>query len=605
MPCSSSKVQTWKGPLPWPLFLTGSLGALQTVVPSSQAEGRTYVVAQLHPAASDDNPGTPDRPFQTISRAAKAVQPGDAVLIEDGIYRETVVIEASGTKEQHIVFQAAPMAQVTVTGADLIPDWKREEGEGHIYSTAWPHVFIGWSPHRTHPDNDYHRMIGRAEQILVDNYPLLQVPSRQELTRGTFYVDEPGQRLYIWDRTNQDLTQARQIVQASGRPVLWHCKGGYVQTRGLRFQYAANQAQSGAVLIQGPSNVLEDCVIERMNACGASFSGAGLVVRRCVFRENGQMGFSANAADLLITECVCEDNNIKNFDRGWEAGGNKLVLCSNAIIEKSVFRRNRGHGLWFDIGNENCTVRYCLIADNEDAGIFYEISYGLHAHDNVIIGNGWAPRFGAWGANGGISLSSSARCLVERNLLIANKEGLQFREQERSTPRIGRPGEAFAIWNHDHRIRHNVIAFNRDFQIGGWFDVADASPWPRARQSEQAAMVLPPGTDLDGLKEKPTGLSLEDLKLELSHNLYAVKPGQQLYQWGCSWREHRRYSTLEEVQQALGLEQESRIGPVEFQDWLAGDLRVPANSLVLKMDCYPQGAVPGVKVGPYSAGVLE
>ena len=30
-------------------------------------EDRALVVAQLHPAASDDNPGTADRPFKTIS----------------------------------------------------------------------------------------------------------------------------------------------------------------------------------------------------------------------------------------------------------------------------------------------------------------------------------------------------------------------------------------------------------------------------------------------------------------------------------------------------------------------------------------------------------
>ena len=53
--------------------------------------------------------------------------------------------------------------------------------------------------------------------------------------------------------------------------------------------------------------------------------------------------------------------------------------------------------IWFDIGDENATVRNCLIADNEDAGIFYEISYGLNAHDNVIVGNGFASTAGRMG----------------------------------------------------------------------------------------------------------------------------------------------------------------------------------------------------------------
>ena len=108
---------------------------------------------------------------------------------------------------------------------------------------------------------------------------------------------------------------------------------------------------------------------------------------------------------MLITGCEVRNNNVKGFGRGWEAGGDKLVLCRDVIIENSRFADNRGNGIWFDIGNENCVVRNCLIADNEDAGIFYEISFGLHAHDNVIVGNGFRETPGSWGAARG------SRCL--------------------------------------------------------------------------------------------------------------------------------------------------------------------------------------------------
>ena len=118
-----------------------------------------------------------------------------------------------------------------------------------------------------------------------------------------------------------------------------------------------------------------------MNSSGATFAASGLVVRRCTFQENGQLGFgAARAHGLLVSDCVVRNNNVKGFDRGWEAGGDKLVLCRGAVLEKCQFVGNRGNGVWFDIGNEKCVVRNCLIADNEDAGIFYEISFGLHAH---------------------------------------------------------------------------------------------------------------------------------------------------------------------------------------------------------------------------------
>jgi hypothetical protein len=399
----------------------GLAGLLQAADPAAavdaSAAGRVLVVAQLHPDANDANPGTAERLFKTIARAAKEVQPGDMVLIEDGLYRESVKITTSGTAAQPISFQAAPMASVTVTGAERITDWQREEGEANIFSTQWPYEYTGWSKRRTQPDDDYHIMIGRAEQV-------------------------------------------------------------------------------------------------------------------------------------------------------------------------------------------HCEVRNCLILNNENAGIFYEISYGLRARDNVIIGNGQAPRFGAWGANGGIAISSSPHCVIERNLLIANKEGLQFREQGRTTNRIGEDGKTqYAVWNHDQVIRNNLIAHNRDAQTWGWFATGDGRLWPRSLFEEKTGkpapepLALPAGTDLDRLDKTPVGMTLEDLRLNLTGNLYAAKPGQRLYVWGCGWDPHEVYADLPAVHRALALESGSQLVQVQFADWTTLDLRVPADSPVLKAGCYPQGEVPGARLG--------
>lgn len=572
--------------------------------PKTTPLGTIYIVAQLHPAASDENPGTSDKPFKTISRAVKEVKPGDTVVIEDGVYRESVKITTSGTQAQPITYRAAPMANVTITGAIQITDWKREEGEASIFSTPWPYKYTGWAKGRTQPDDDYHIMIGRAEQIHVDNYPLLQVLSRDHLARGTFYVDIPNQRLYVHDRTGMDIVKQRSIVEASVRQILWDCQASFVRLRGLRFRHACNTAQMGAVTVVGDHNVLEDCVIEDMNASGSAFVGTGLTVRRCVFRNNGWSGFDVGLGhDFLMTECLCENNNTKNWNRDWGAV-NKLVLCRKAVIEKSIFRDNRGHGVWFDIGNEDCTVRNCLIMNNENAGIFYEISYGLHAHDNVIIGNGLAPRFGAWGANGGIAISSSPYCLVERNLLIANKEGIQFREQGRTTNTIGdESSKQYAVWNHDNTIRNNVIAYNRDAQTWGWFATGDGRLWPRSLFEKKtgkpapAPITLAVGKALDRLQKSPEGMTLENLKLKLTGNLYALKPGQRLYVWGCGWDPQEVYETIPAVNQALNLEPGSRVAQLRFADWTTLDLRVPKDSLALKMKCYPRGEVPGVRLG--------
>ncbi len=364
-------------------------------------------------------------------------------------------------------------------------------------------------------------------------------------------------------------------------------------------------AQHGAVVLAGGHDTMEDCVIEAMNASGATFTGEDAVVRRCVFRDNGQLGFGASRAHrLLFTECLVENNNTKGFDRGWEAGGDKLVLCRDAVLEQSRFVRNRGNGIWFDIGNTDCTVRQCLITDNEDAGLFYEISFALLAHDNVIVGNGFAPTAGAWGAQAGISLSSSPGCVIERNLIIGNREGFNFREQTRSTPTIeDRRGQP--VWNHDQLVRHNLIVLNRDAQVWGWFDVKDNRHWPAssaaANQTGTTANAKPgdiAGADTAKTSEgQPVGLTLETLRLRFESNIYFAAPGQAWFKWGPTWARHKSCANLSEFQSDLSIDTGSRALDPRFADMLQLDFRLREETMSLLKENYPKGPVPGVALG--------
>ena len=420
----------------------------------------------------------------------------------------------------------------------------------------------------------------------------VRVLQTNQLAPGTFCADTEHRTLYAWDSANQDLNRA--LTEASARAEILRVQGAHVQVRGVRFRYAANAAQHGAVILAGEHDVLEDCVVEDTNASGAGLAASDLIVRRCTFRHNGQLGFGASHAHrLLFTECLVEDNNAKNFARGWEAGGNKLVLSRDVVLEKSRFLRNRGNGIWFDIGNEQCTVRQCLIANNEDAGIFYEISYGLHAEDNVIVGNGFAETTGAWGAQAGICLSSSPNSVIERNLMIGNREGFDFREQARTTPTIGdRTGRA--IWNHDEVVRNNIIAYNRDAQVWGWLDIPEARAWPRPVGIQASSAAPEEVASTHPSSEVPSGLNLEQLNLFFENNVYFATERQGGFNWGPPWRRHRNFKTLAEFQEALHVDGGSIVVEPPFADLLSHDFRLSQDAMARFGACYPRGAVPGV-----------
>ncbi|MCY2951046.1 MAG: SGNH/GDSL hydrolase family protein, partial [Planctomycetota bacterium] len=92
---------------------------------------KTYYVDGQHPAASDQNPGTPDRPFATINQAAQVLQPGQRVIVAAGVYRERLRPARGGSgPEAMISYEAAPGAQVVLKGSRVFREmWVRVEAD--------------------------------------------------------------------------------------------------------------------------------------------------------------------------------------------------------------------------------------------------------------------------------------------------------------------------------------------------------------------------------------------------------------------------------------------------------------------------------------------
>jgi hypothetical protein len=81
----------------------------------------TYYVA---PQGSDSDPGTREKPFATIQRAADVVNPGDTVIVRDGVYTDLdnegtmVRVRRSGTPGAPITFRAEHQWRAVLDGQD-------------------------------------------------------------------------------------------------------------------------------------------------------------------------------------------------------------------------------------------------------------------------------------------------------------------------------------------------------------------------------------------------------------------------------------------------------------------------------------------------------
>jgi len=441
-----------------------------------------YHVAQTHPAASDDNPGTADRPWATVGKAAGVMEAGDRVIVHAGEYREYIEPRNSGRPGSPIVYEAAEGEQVILTGADLITDWQRLEGDRPVYRTPWPHKFIinhvDGKPIYHHPADEEHLRSGRAEQIVVAgqawDFPQI-VLSLDDMTPGTFFPDVDAEVLYLWLPDGSDPADHR--IEGSTRSMIfgtnpWRRREGfdYVQARGFTFRYAATFAQRPAVWLLGRHNLVEDCIIEWMSGGGVGVGPEGGILRRCIIRHCGHTGGCAIGRHFLNEDCVWEDNCRKPISRGWDAGGVKICGSHDGVFQRCVFRGNGGPGLWLDIDDSDVVIRSCLFVDNEQHGLFIEISRNIYVINNVFLRNGLRATGFTWSL-AGLTLAESRNCVICNNLLVGNWDGLDLREQGPrylDTPDLGR----VPFQNVGHVIIGNVCAFNAGYQLGLWYDSA-------------------------------------------------------------------------------------------------------------------------------------
>ena len=97
---------------------------------------------------SDNADGTKERPFRTISKAAKIAERGDRVIVHEGEYREWVKPEHSGYSNiSRITYEAAEGAKVVIKGSERIQNWQPLEGT--VWKVVIPNTFFGeYNPYK-------------------------------------------------------------------------------------------------------------------------------------------------------------------------------------------------------------------------------------------------------------------------------------------------------------------------------------------------------------------------------------------------------------------------------------------------------------------------
>jgi parallel beta-helix repeat protein len=154
----------------------------------------------------------------------------------------------------------------------------------------------------------------------------------------------------------------------------------------------------------------------------------------------------------------------------------------------------------------------------------------------------------------GIKVAESFNITLENNTCIMNKDGIAFREQG---PRniVSNDGQTTIPFHlHDNRVIRNLLAGNRDYQLGIWYDNSFFGWHPNEKKKYKtepawrASLKERNMADYDPRKQKHV----------INSNYYIFSKDQPPFLFGCPWRPRsEKYSNPKDYVTSTGFDSSS------------------------------------------------
>src|SRR6185503_12216910 len=376
-------------PGPGPVAVILLLGLL-----AGRASAGTYYVDGSSLQCSPSGPGTPEQPYCTISAAIAARgTAGNTILVQPGIYRETITFPASGTSLAPVVLRADG-AGVIIDGADdfsLPILWVQYSGN------VWLAASVDWPPGQVFADG--------ARLTAATNNP-------NSLPPGTFrYVSGAG--LYVNTGSGNPGLQDVRVGHRANAIVIsnksWITVQGFTVTRTDERSFNVKSGASDLSIL--------DCTVTFSNKYGIYFNGCTNVrVAGCVVTDHNNHGIMLTAG---CTGFVVENNEgARNAVPGARsANGLYLYGSSNNTIRRNNWHHNQDTGQHIQSSSNNNLSYDNVSWSNGDHGYDHVGTSGTHHFNDVAYGN-FKDGFSIEGGSPNTQLTN---CVAVNNGLTTNE----------------------------------------------------------------------------------------------------------------------------------------------------------------------------------------
>jgi hypothetical protein len=415
------------------IITTLALTSLATCMLVCATLAREYHVAV---GGSDKNDGSLQRPFRTISAAARVAMPGDQVTVHGGVYRERINPPRGGESDKkRIVYRAAPGEKVEIKGSEVIKTWSPVQRD--IWSVSLPNAYFGaFNPYSDTIHGDWFNPLARKHHtgaVYLNGDWLNEAATRDEVMNssggvGLWFASVDDKVTTIWARF-PGVDPNKELVEINVRQtVFFPEKTGinYITVRGFTMRHAAtNWAPPTALQVGliGPhwskGWIIENNVISHSKCSGVSLGKYGdewdntsansaegyvqTVERALANGWNGETVGHHVVRNNVISDCEqagivgslgaifsrIEGNHIYNIHIRRLFSGDELAAIKIHGAIDVLIRHNRIHdswrGLWLDWMAQGTRVSANLFYNHGSEDIMLEVNHGPFLIDNNLL----------------------------------------------------------------------------------------------------------------------------------------------------------------------------------------------------------------------------
>jgi parallel beta-helix repeat protein len=312
-----------------------------TSTPPPAAKARYWVA----PTGSDSNPGTRERPFRTLARGVRDLEPGERLFVRAGTYREALIDTIpSGTPEAPVTVAAFPGETVTL----------KPSGGGNVVRLMGDdthHIVIdGLTLDGADLDSGDTVKItttgnkGPAHHIRIAHSEIRNAPNQGILVAGDHHEfvdlsvhdngsDDFDHGLYIGSPNN--LIEGCDIFRNSGWGVhIYNGRERKANFNTVRFNRIHDNARvgdrgNGIILSSGRGNVAHDNVVwGNKGGIAVNYGASGTRVFSNTVFDNGPTGIPIGAGSA---GAEVEDNIVFQHGRDIPDKGSKTRLRGNVV----------------------------------------------------------------------------------------------------------------------------------------------------------------------------------------------------------------------------------------------------------------------------------